>query len=600
MQLQNTYLQKTYRRRSKPFQNGHLCGETGSWSNETWKSYSFNPLEKEVCVKFEQKKPRLTQLSRGPSDLNQRSKVNQSFSGDPGAVRGGRRDSSQLSQCEPRFSSVDIASQMVQQGSVPHSLFAGRGLAMVSNSHGQSCSQFPNGGLDTFHRFGLQGTYSLSQLNLPLSLSSGNLSAAPVGTGSTLATSVVTNTLLNSKGPHGKNNKDEVGGIDSAAADFYDPDQPLWRNDSHTSTGLQSTSQPNVKNAGSLLDRGLSGNHPVGRSDGSDNDLVTSRGAVASLKTRSSVQGRITSIKKRTEMGENIISKTSPSNIMQNETTSNYIQDPPHCQKMNNSDSSLKVQSGVARMNLSELLFSSLKEKKQRRLLWHQKRNDFRRKLDELEKKATAPKAEVAPEQLAKNEFGILAYSAKAAAPSAGDHDVIVPSAQDAVVATGNKSVGLSGKQSCKINLALALPESSSLKSSPLSFVNLGSPVVNNRFKLDNRPTAFKVVPPLPDGFAEFSPNGDLSNVQLDNTETSKAAAQIYFRTRHAAEKAFWGCKSWKGHNLQFVWLNSSNSRKDCVSRQSSSPFSKENLLHLHPGNRIHLEMEILKKPKSR
>lgn len=78
-----------------------------------------------------------------------------------------------------------------------------------------------------------------------------------------------------------------------------------------------------------------------------------------------------------------------------------------------------------------------------------------------------------------------------------------------------------------------------------------------------------------------FSPYGDLSKVQLDNVEPikdnpdpqiSKVSAEIYFTTRHAAEKAFLSGKSWKGHNLQFVWLSSSNSRKDTVTKESLSP----------------------------
>lgn len=80
-----------------------------------------------------------------------------------------------------------------------------------------------------------------------------------------------------------------------------------------------------------------------------------------------------------------------------------------------------------------------------------------------------------------------------------------------------------------------------------------------------------------------FSPYGDLSKVQLDDVEpiegdadpkTSKVSACIYFTTRHAAEKAFWSSKSWKGHNLKFVWLNLSNTIKDRVTKEASSPNS--------------------------
>lgn len=75
-----------------------------------------------------------------------------------------------------------------------------------------------------------------------------------------------------------------------------------------------------------------------------------------------------------------------------------------------------------------------------------------------------------------------------------------------------------------------------------------------------------------------FSPYGDLSKVQVDDIDpsTSNVTAQIHFRTRHAAEKAFLCGKTWKGHNLRFVWLDSIDSRKDDVVRQTQSPFSKD------------------------
>lgn len=65
-----------------------------------------------------------------------------------------------------------------------------------------------------------------------------------------------------------------------------------------------------------------------------------------------------------------------------------------------------------------------------------------------------------------------------------------------------------------------------------------------------------------------FSPFGDLSKVELDDSEpsdgnndsgTAKYSACVYFTTRHSAEKAFLSGKWWNGHNLQFSWLKSSN-----------------------------------------
>lgn len=165
------------------------------------------------------------------------------------------------------------------------------------------------------------------------------------------------NTLSNRRTSLGRNIKRGMGDngldasdtiIDSAAADFYDPDQPLWGNDSHTSTGPQSISQLNVAENDSLLDHGLSGDHRVGLSDRSDNVLGRY------LNTRSAVRGKITR-KKKTEIGEHVIFEASTSNFMHNKTMkslvpSNSTQDPPHHQKMSNPDLSLKRQSGNGRI----------------------------------------------------------------------------------------------------------------------------------------------------------------------------------------------------------------------------------------------------------
>ncbi|KAL8210939.1 hypothetical protein R6Q57_005376 [Mikania cordata] len=62
--------------------------------------------------------------------------------------------------------------------------------------------------------------------------------------------------------------------IDSAveiAADFYDPDQPLWGNDSQSLPALPSIIQ-SKKETGLLLDRGPSVDHRVGLLDGSIKD----------------------------------------------------------------------------------------------------------------------------------------------------------------------------------------------------------------------------------------------------------------------------------------------------------------------------------------
>lgn len=155
---------RPYRKRNKPFENGHPFRENESQASESWKSYNMSSLEKDLTTKFERKRPGLGPLSRAPFDLNQRMRVNQTYYGDPGPGRGRGRDSGSWNQRDSRFSSVDIASQMVQPAPVAPSLFAGRGLPNVSNSQSASWSAYglipglPNGGLDTLHSIGLQGT----------------------------------------------------------------------------------------------------------------------------------------------------------------------------------------------------------------------------------------------------------------------------------------------------------------------------------------------------------------------------------------------------------------------------------------------------------
>nr|GEU79947.1 zinc finger CCCH domain-containing protein 41 [Tanacetum cinerariifolium] len=801
---------KPYRKGNKPFQNGHIYEETGSQVNETWKKYRFNPLENAIAVKFDQRRPGFTRFYRGPSVLNQKNRVNQPFSVDPGIVRVRGRDSRLWSQHDSRFSS----SEMVQPGSVPRSLFAERGLPSVSNFYGPSWSSYglvpelPNSGLDMHHPLGSQGTFrpdidpsfnmglarqwcrdfeeqgfclrgdmcpmehglnrivvedvlNLSQFNLPVSLASENLSIAPVGTGPSPASMTEENTLLNSEGPHGKNINYGMGdngldlsgtSIDSASAsDFYDPNQPLLGNDSLTSTGLQSISRPNIGKTDSLLDPGSSG-------DFDNEGLSNSVSGVGFSNTRSS--GSSTSIRKGTEMGENMILRATPSNFMYNDAMDSPVpsistQDPPYHHKRQNVDSSLKMQRGNGRMlckpsqkaqltlfvngipqqnNKRESLLSHFKkfgeviaiiipsnsehafvqfskteeakaallapdavmgnrfiklwwanrdniqdietisgnnmsacprgstassishyiyvgnkrkddpgsishksviapspasnhlkpvvadnakvppplqkkmeslevlkeEIRKKQEMLDQKRSEFRSKLDKLAKQATGLKGEVAPEQVAKKQrLGVLADSKKAATPGAGNRDSILPSAQDEVVATSSK-LAVPSVLISKMTHAVAVQELLSLKSSPFPSVNVGSPVVNNRFKLDNRPTAFKIVPPLPDGLIDvpklkehFSPY-DLLKVQLDDVEpiegdvdskTSEVSACIYFTTRHAAEKAFLSSKSWKGHNLKFVWLNLSNTKKDRVTKEAFLPtFNGSSVSSTDPG----------------
>lgn len=165
---------RPYRKRNKPFENGHTFRDTDSQASETWKNHNVSALDRDFTGKFDRRRPGSALLPRPGLDLNQRFRANHTFYGDPAAGRGRGRDSGTWNQRDSRFSSVDIASQMVQPGSIAPSLFAGRGLPNIPNSQSASWSTFglipgvPNGGLDTLHPMGLQGTLRppLNSLNM--------------------------------------------------------------------------------------------------------------------------------------------------------------------------------------------------------------------------------------------------------------------------------------------------------------------------------------------------------------------------------------------------------------------------------------------------
>lgn len=137
-------LTRPYRKGNKPFENGHPYREANSQSSEMWKNGNTS-----------ERRHTGGSLSRGSLDMNQRIRVNQLVTGDPGPGRGrgrGRgRESVSWSQHDFRFNSADISPQMIQQGSVPSSLFLGRGMPNVSNAQSAPWSAFglvpgiPNG-----------------------------------------------------------------------------------------------------------------------------------------------------------------------------------------------------------------------------------------------------------------------------------------------------------------------------------------------------------------------------------------------------------------------------------------------------------------------
>lgn len=108
-------------------------------------------------------------------------------------------------------------------------------------------------------------------------------------------------------------------------------------------------------------------------------------------------------------------------------------------------------------------------------------------------------------EQAAKRHKGdIVADVQKAGSPISIGSTSIVSSTQ-ADMTDRSRSGGNIKTQSSDTSTVMALTESSSFKQSARQQALAGTSFVMNRFKLDNRPTSFKIIPPLPSGFANVS-----------------------------------------------------------------------------------------------
>ncbi|XP_059284676.1 zinc finger CCCH domain-containing protein 41-like [Lycium ferocissimum] len=342
---------RPFRKRNRPFENGYPYGEGDCQFSET---------------KFPRRRG-MGSFSRAPLDSYQRMRLNQSLPGDAGNSRGRGRELSPWGPRDPRFSSVDIASQLFPQGPVTPGLFTGRGVQTVANAQSSSWSAFgmvpgiSDGGLDTLHSVGFQGTLrpslnptvnmgiprqrcrdfedrgfclrgdmcpmehgvnrivvedvqSLSQFNLPVSLPNAHMLGPATGQGS-LPVIGPSGSLASGKVLHNKSSKlpvvDDALGLTDAfvdgpmagGADFYDPDQPLWSNDRpETSAALQDLNPSNIDDTGPLSVADSSDHDQVGQCDAFDIEHPL-RGAKAASGSQS-VWGRIRSSKNQLNVKE--------------------------------------------------------------------------------------------------------------------------------------------------------------------------------------------------------------------------------------------------------------------------------------------------------
>lgn len=210
-----------------------------------------------------------------------------------------------------------------------------------------------------------------------------------------------------------------------------------------------------------------------------------------------------------------------------------------------------------------ELLKEELRKKQE---MLDQKRNEFRRQLDKLEKQAVGSKDMPASDLTAKTIKGETP-------PNLATDETSKSSPRDTIAHTSSS------------NPTIPVHEPFRPFHSPAP---VGAPFVAKRFKLDNRPTAFRVVPPLPSGLGDvaaleehFSSYGDLASVVLEGSElqetndasaSSDVSACVSFTTRRSAERAFLHGKSWQGHKLHFLWLSTINNTGKEVGSSGNLP----------------------------
>ncbi|OVA20780.1 RNA recognition motif domain [Macleaya cordata] len=226
--------------------------------------------------------------------------------------------------------------------------------------------------------------------------------------------------------------------------------------------------------------------------------------------------------------------------------------------------------SSQKKMESMEILKEELRLKQE---MLDQKRKDFRRQLDRIEKQVITVKGEATAEQAVKRHKEGKVSEAACPRPAIPVSPGYEQGAKKTLDKTNPGKNFVSPSTKTKSSTVLQSPWS--LKQPSCSSASLDTFLLENRFKLDNRPTTFKVLPPLPADFANvvvlkehFSAFGDLSAVELGDSDThadpaclkpsETSCACITFTSRHAAERAFSNGKCWQGQNLQFAWLTAS------------------------------------------
>lgn len=204
-----------------------------------------------------------------------------------------------------------------------------------------------------------------------------------------------------------------------------------------------------------------------------------------------------------------------------------------------------------------------LEELRKKQEILAQKRDEFRRQLDKLAKQKgsahSVKHAEAGGKEVASNDASKVKDARSMIAKGSMEiDDSLEKRSSGELVSCSQKSAAISVQKSAVV------PKQSTLLAP-----------TQNRFKLDNRTTSFRILPPLPPEIANesilaghFSSFGELSSVVLEDTEAHNhdatlkpslsCSACVTYTTRQSAEKAFTGGRSCNGHALRFMWLTAS------------------------------------------
>nr|CAD1836652.1 unnamed protein product [Ananas comosus var. bracteatus] len=482
------------------------------------------------------------------------------------------------------------------------------------------------------NRIVVEDVQSLSQFNLPVSIPNPQALGIQAGPGSIVPSTAPSSLFTSSKAiVPTKDSKSIVAddalrpnGVSSASvvaeADVYDPDQPLWNNERPETSSLRLPSLNNDE-------------EPTWDADGIGSDFRnrSSAAIVGPESTNSSVWGRIKSGNKSepgrlTSTNVTVASYTENELKEDDEATPGTIQGKPlkpysrlRGDQGRNSGRTTQRASRTLYINAnSEKAFVQFSKREEAEAalkapdavmgnrfikLWWANRD---RISDEGESKVNPKLMQLTntagpsmPPQQAVSDGGKEKENQPSVAPkasmgSASDTTLPTTGSSKSLLASGPKTTPPVQKKLESLELLDELRKKQEILAQKRNafrreldkLAKQATPVKKGEIieGQNTGPTigAARAVAVLKDHFSSF---GELSSVVLEDAEahnegliekpSQRCSAVVTFTTRQSAERAYDGGKSWKGHNLQFMWLKAtSNSNSSCGLQETSTPIS--------------------------